>query len=234
MKKKLIIFVSILFLLLFIVVLSFIYNYYSSVNNLKVLVTLNRCVDGDTVWLNVNNEVKKFRLLGIDTPEVDQEYGNDASIYVCDMLSRAKKIYIEYDKVGKRVDKYNRELVWIFVDGKLLQSMILNEGLASVKYIYANYMYLDSLYKSESNAKNKRIGIWNDYSFIEYDKLYTVQFDDGNSIKNINVIKNNTVDLIYNPYKNGCTFIGWKNGNYLFDLSTKINKDYKLEASFEC
>ena len=52
--------------------------------------------------------------------------------------------------------------------------------------------------------------------------------------KNIKVLKNSMVDLIDNPYINGCRFVGWKYGNYLFDLSTKINKNYNLSAKFEC
>ena len=35
----------------------------------KETVTLNKCVDGDTAWFNLNEEKIKARFLAIDTPE---------------------------------------------------------------------------------------------------------------------------------------------------------------------
>ena len=236
MKNKKIIFISILFLILFLIIFIFIYNYgFSNFNkDERIKVSLNRCVDGDTVWLNYNNDVKKFRLLGIDTPEVDESLGKDASLYTCKLLSESKTIEIEYDKIGYKRDKYNRELVWIFVDGELLQLKLLDLGFARVRYIYANYLYLESLYDSENNAIDNRVGIWSDYTYHVFNDYYTITFDYTYKNKSVKVLKNSMVGLIENPYKDGCTFVGWKNGNYLFDLSSKINKDYKLKASFDC
>lgn len=236
MRNKLIVFVSILFLLLFLVIFIFIYNYgfnkYN--NNEKIEVVLDRCVDGDTVWLSEDGIIKKYRMLGIDTPEINDNLGNEASDYTCDTLRNSKIIEIEYDKVGYKKDKYNRELVWIYVDGELLQYKLLSSGLARVKYIYANYLYLEGLYEKEDEAIEKRLGIWENYTYDVFNDYYTITFDYTYKNKSIKVLKNSIVGLIENPYKSGCTFVGWKNGNYLFDLSSKINKDYKIKASFDC
>lgn len=236
MKNRLIVIVSILFLILFLVVFMFIYNYgfnkYN--NNEKIEVVLDKCVDGDTVWLSHEGVIKKYRLLGIDTPEINDNLGDSASKYTCDMLNNSKVIEIEYDKVGYKKDKYNRELVWVYVDGELLQYKLLSAGLARVRYIYANYLYLEELYNKEEVAIDKRLGIWEDYTYEVFNDYYTITFDYLYKNKSVKVLKNSIVGIIDNPYKDGCTFVGWKNGNYLFDLSSKINKDYKLKASFDC
>ena len=66
----------------------------------KISVTLDSCVDGDTMWFIVDGKREKVRLLGIDTPEstnIKEEYGKDASNYTCSMLENASDIYIEFD-----------------------------------------------------------------------------------------------------------------------------------------
>lgn len=137
----------------------------------KLEVTLDKCVDGDTAWFNLDNERIKTRFLAINTPESTNKieaYGKEASNYTCNMLTNAKKIEIEYDSNSDKFDKYDRHLVWVFVDDTLLQEKLLEEGLAEIKYIYGDYKYLDEIKKVESTAKKNKVGMWsdskNDYS----------------------------------------------------------------------
>ena len=66
--------------------------------------------------------------MAIDTPEstirVDP-YGKGASEFTCNLLTNAAQIQIEYDDNSDKQDKYNRKLVWVFVDGKLLQEQVV-------------------------------------------------------------------------------------------------------------
>jgi len=236
MKKNIIILTCILFLLLILKIFIFIYNYGLNMvkTNKRIEVKLNNCVDGDTVWLENDGKRKKYRLLGIDSPEIKNEYGEESSVYLCNILKKANKIEIEYDKVGKTVDNYNRELVWVFVDDELVQKKLLSVGLSKIKYIYATYEYLELLYDEENIAKNNKYGIWSKYKENTSNNYYTVTFNYTYKNKSINILKDTVLKDIKNPYKIGCRFIGWKNGNYLFDLSTKINKNYKLDATFDC
>lgn len=131
----------------------------------KLEVTLDKCVDGDTAWFNLDNERIKTRFLAINTPESTNKieaYGKEASNYTCNMLTNAKKIEIEYDSNSDKFDKYDRHLVWVFVDDNLLQEKLLEEGLAEIKYIYGNYKYLDEIKKVESTAKKNKVGMWSD------------------------------------------------------------------------
>ena len=131
----------------------------------KLEVTLDKCVDGDTAWFNLDNERIKTRFLAINTPESTNKieaYGKEASNYTCNMLTNAKKIEIEYDSNSDKFDKYDRHLVWVFVDDTLLQEKLLEAGLAEIKYIYGDYKYLDELKKIESTAKKNKVGMWSD------------------------------------------------------------------------
>lgn len=131
----------------------------------RIDVTLNKCVDGDTAWFNLKNKQIKARFLAIDTPESTnkiEEYGKKASKFTCDLLNNASHIQIEYDDNSDKQDKYNRELVWVFVDEKLLQELVVKEGLAEVKYIYGNYKYLDQVNLALKEAKKNKLNLWSD------------------------------------------------------------------------
>lgn len=131
----------------------------------RIDVTLNKCVDGDTAWFNLENKKIKARFLAIDTPESTnkiEEYGKEASKFTCDLLNNASHIQIEYDDNSDKQDKYNRELVWVFVDEKLLQELVVKEGLAEVKYIYGNYKYLDQVNLALKEAKKNKLNLWSD------------------------------------------------------------------------
>lgn len=126
-------------------------------------VEFSSCIDGDTARVIYNNEEIKLRFLAIDTPEYTkekEEYGKEASDYTCKRLKEAKKINIEFDPNSEKQDKYNRYLVWIYVDDSLLQKELINKGLARVAYLYDDYKYTSILEKEEKKAKNSKIGIW--------------------------------------------------------------------------
>ena len=130
----------------------------------KKEVTLNKCVDGDTAWFNLNEEKIKARFLAIDTPESTNKiefFGKEASKYTCNKLKKANKIEIEYDENSNKYDKYNRNLVWVWIDNELLQNLIIENGYGKVAYLYGDYKYTALLKKSEKNAQEKNIGIWN-------------------------------------------------------------------------
>ena len=133
--------------------------------NAKEVVTLSKCVDGDTAWFYLNNEEIKTRFLAIDTPESTnkiEEYGKEASEFTCNKLKNAKKIEIEYDENSDKLDKYDRHLVWVFVDEELLQNLIIKEGLAKVDYLYGDYKYTSILQNSQIEAENNKLNIWSD------------------------------------------------------------------------
>lgn len=142
----------------------FIINF-SLVKAEKLEVTLDKCVDGDTAYFYLDKEQIKTRFLAIDTPESTNEiepYGKEASNFTCDKLKQAKKIEIEYDSKSDKTDKYDRHLVWVFVDDYLLQDLIIKEGLAEVAYLYGDYKYVDTLKDHQEVAKINKLNMWSE------------------------------------------------------------------------
>lgn len=141
---------------------------YADIPNEKVEVTFNKCVDGDTIKVNMDGEVKTVRFLAIDTPEsVHPEkkveaFGKEASDYTCNLVKNAKKLYLEYDKNSDKEDKYGRQLAFVYADEKMVQKELIRVGYAKVAYLYADYTYTDELKKIEKQAKENKLGIWSD------------------------------------------------------------------------
>ena len=140
---------------------------YVNKKNESEIVTLSKCVDGDTAKFKMKDgTIKTARFLAIDTPESVhptkevEEYGKEASDYTCRLLTNAKEIKVEYDKASDKEDKYGRILVWVYADNKMVQEILLTEGLAKVAYLYEDYDYTEKLQTLEKTAKDKKIGIW--------------------------------------------------------------------------
>lgn len=116
---------------------------------------LIRVVDGDTIVVEIDNEQKKVRLIGVDTPEsvASQEYlnrtgkvnsieGKNASEYTKEVLKNLEYVYLQKDKSD--TDRYGRLLrfVWIEVPNdttnkeeiatKMLNGILLNDHVANV------------------------------------------------------------------------------------------------------
>lgn len=143
----------------------------------KEEVTLQKCVDGDTAWFIKDGEKIKARFLAIDTPESTtevEEYGKEASEYTCNLLTNASTIEIEYDPNSDKTDKYNRHLVWVFVDGELLQEKVIENGLAEVAYLYGDYKYTTDLEKAEKIAKDNKIGMWSEVTKENINYIYII------------------------------------------------------------
>lgn len=136
-------------------------------------VKFSDCVDGDTAKFIYNDKKITARFLAIDTPETVhptkevEEFGKEASNYTCEKLKNAKKIKLEYDPDSDELDKYDRHLVWVFVDEELLQKKLVSKGLASVTYLYGDYKYTQELESAEQDAEDQKIGIWSIEQKIE-------------------------------------------------------------------
>lgn len=173
MKKKLILLISIFFI---------------GINSIyaKETVQFSACVDGDTIKILLDGEVKTVRMLAIDTPESVhptkgvEYYGKEASNYTCEKVKNAKTIEIEYDDDSDKTDKYDRLLAWIFVDGSLLQKDLVSNGYAKVAYLYGDYKYTSQLEDAQELASAQSIGIWNESEKEAYNKTNNTDSNSSN------------------------------------------------------
>ena len=162
--------------------------------NTKEKVNFVKCVDGDTAKFERNNKVFTLRFLAVNTPETKSPkkgvefYGKEASNYTCNRLKEAKTIEIEYDNQSDRKDRYNRNLGWVFLDDKLLQKDLVENGYAKVDYIYGKYKYVDELKELEKIAKKDKKGLWqkeNTKTNKKNKNIFTIILDLLESLLNI-------------------------------------------------
>ncbi|PCF41572.1 alpha/beta hydrolase [Staphylococcus delphini] len=140
-------------------------NQHKTSDNLVAAIFIKH-IDGDTSKFNIDGKEKTVRYLLIDTPETKhprlgvQPFGREASERTRSLLSSAQKIEIEYD-VGPKTDKYGRDLAYVFVDGKMVNEILVREGLAKVAYVYPpNTKYLERLQAAQTLAQEEKLGIW--------------------------------------------------------------------------
>lgn len=132
----------------------------------RIVVTLDKCVDGDTAWFNISGNSTKVRFLYVDTPESTNEiqpYGKEATAFVEDKLSHALTIELETNIDGEQFDKYGRMLAWVFVDGKLLQEELAENGYVKKYYDYGyKYTYSKDIKQADQRAKDSKVGIYSE------------------------------------------------------------------------
>ena len=130
---------------------------------IKKEVSLVRCTSSSNIWFNIDGKYERIALIGYD--KEDGSFNRDIDKYICDKLSNSK-IEIEYEEAITEPDNYNRTLLWVYTDGKLLQNDLISKGYGQVNYIQGEYKYLTDLCDTQKIAISKSLGIWN-YPDIE-------------------------------------------------------------------
>lgn len=132
---------------------------------------VTKVVDGDTLWVKINNEEKKIRFIGIDCPEYTKQiepYGKEATEYTSEKLLN-KTIYLQKDVTD--VDNYDRLLRYVWtekvdkitdenISKYLFNYSLVNEGLAESRYYKPNVKFQDYLNEAQNEAKYNNRGMW--------------------------------------------------------------------------
>ena len=138
----------------------------------KYTLEVGKVADGDTFHVRLDGKEFKIRLLLIDTPEtakegkVAQPFADQEKQKTEELLKKAKKVEGKFD-VGDYTDKYGRALMYVYLDGKLLQQALVEESLARVGYAYPpNTTLLKDLQKVEEQTKKKKKNIWEKDGYV--------------------------------------------------------------------
>ena len=125
-----------------------------------------RVVDGDTLKVWITDEIQTVRLIGVDTPETVhptkevQRGGKEASAFAQAMLDR-KTVRLEADTEGDLVDRYDRLLRYVYLDGKNFNARLIREGYAVAIRSFP-YSRKAEFLRLEALARKERRGIWAD------------------------------------------------------------------------
>lgn len=124
-------------------------NFLASCNPPKTHeIKVSRIVDGDSFI----SENTRYRISEIDAPEINQIYGYEAKKYLSDLILHQN---VEIKSKGK--DKYNREIVEVFINGSDVADLIVANGFA---WQYKRYSTDRNLSDLELKARKDRRGLW--------------------------------------------------------------------------
>ena len=122
--------------------------------------TVERVVDGDTIiFLVTGAKTQRVRLADIDTPELDQPWGEEAKVA---LTGWAEKRQGEIRIVD--TDRYGRSVATLRIDGKNINRRLVAEGHA---WVYRRYLRDRALLSLEASAKASGLGLWSGKDVIE-------------------------------------------------------------------
>jgi len=127
-------------------------------------VTIKRAVDGDTAELS---DGRRVRYLGIDTPEHNQSFFEEAKRLNAQMVE-GKTAWLEFD--AEKTDRYGRLLAFVWTkDGgeRMVSAEMLRAGLARVYTPGPNARHKDALLACQREARENKRGSWANYVFEE-------------------------------------------------------------------
>lgn len=124
------------------------------------LVKIIRVIDGDTI---VSENGQKIRLVGIDTPELNQEGAGKclADIATSKMKELVEGKTVKIEKDISDIDKYGRLLRYVWVDNQFVNQIMIQGGYAKVYTVNPDIKYRDIFLDYQSFAKEQQLGQWN-------------------------------------------------------------------------
>ncbi|MGG3625179.1 thermonuclease family protein [Bacillus gobiensis] len=127
--------------------------------------TIDRVVDGDTVYLNETiNGTYKVRMLSIDTPETNYQgeaqepWGTEAKNYLNQLLPSGTQVTIETD--AEETDAYGRLLAHVHKGSLDVNEEMVRQGHAATYYIWPNMLHFEEYQQAYLEAKQNGRGIW--------------------------------------------------------------------------
>lgn len=134
---------------------------------------VRRVIDGDTIELA---DGTRIRYIGINTPEVGQPGGKEAT-EANGALVEGKKVRLEYDI--QKQDKYGRTLAYVYLeDGTIfVNAELVRQGYAQVATYPPNVKHVDLFQKYQQEAQTSQRGLWGNKSQHKPEEPTTNQND---------------------------------------------------------
>jgi micrococcal nuclease len=115
-----------------------------------------RIVDGDSIECRGLGSV---RLIGVDSPESDQEpFGTAASAGLASLAPVGTTLQLEQDVEAR--DRYNRFLAYAWIGESMLNWLLVRQGWAVALRFPPNTRYADRFDAAEQAASTERRGLW--------------------------------------------------------------------------
>lgn len=156
-------------------------------------VEIKTIFDGDTVQLV---DGRKIRLIGINTPELDHEFGRHEPLavaarqYLQMLIGQARTIGLHFGE--QRQDRYHRQLAHVILDGKVdVQQQLLQQGLAFAITIPPNLFNQTCYQQAEDIARRQHSGVWGERNYRPHDLAFGKPVKGGFQILKSKVLRVN-------------------------------------------
>lgn len=122
-----------------------------------------RVVDGDTIIVRLDGRDVRVRYIGINAPESAdprrevQCFGKEAAARN-EQLVGGKRVRLEKDV--SETDQYGRLLRYVYVDGTMVNAVLVQEGYAYAITVPPDVRYAEELRRLEREAREARRGLW--------------------------------------------------------------------------
>lgn len=114
-----------------------------------------RVIDGDTYVISSG---EKVRMLGIDAPEMNTYFGNDAKLYLKHLIE-GKTIRIKDDIMNQDKDRYGRLLRYTYLNNQDINLRMVCDGYA-IAYTRFKFSKKSSYTHCQSTATQDKLGMW--------------------------------------------------------------------------
>ncbi|MBD3183811.1 hypothetical protein GF312_16120 [Candidatus Poribacteria bacterium] len=131
--------------------------------------SVSEVIDGDTIKLRNGRYI---RYIGVDTPEIDEPYYQEAAEANKEFL-KDMKVKLEFDV--DFMDDYDRVLAYVYSNGIFVNAELVKSGYARASPYPPNTRYAESFKRYESEAKEKYVGIWNPLWDVNSDGVVDIE-----------------------------------------------------------
>ena len=126
------------------------------------MIRVERVVNGQTIEIADRSVavpiLEPIHLIGIQAPDIRQKpWGQKARIQL-EKLTLGREVLLEFDVQKK--DKLDHLLAYVWLEGKLINKFLVEEGLALAKPDFPNSKYTESLINAQERARIMGLGIW--------------------------------------------------------------------------
>lgn len=113
-----------------------------------------RVIDGDTFVLKSG---AKVRLIGVDTPEINQPYYKKAKDFLRSLIE-GKVVFLEKDV--SQTDRYGRLLRYVYVGNIFVNAQLVKKGFAQVLTYPPDVKHAHEFIALQKEARAAKRGIW--------------------------------------------------------------------------
>ena len=122
---------------------------------------VERISDGDSFYCQGG---KRVRLIGIDTPELNQgELGRTSRESLLRMIPVGSHVRLETDV--RPDDQYGRILAYVWRDSVMINRKMVREGWAVLYTVPPNIRHVDQLQAAQDSARVEQSGHWSTNGF---------------------------------------------------------------------